>query len=494
MANCFDVDPVVENTLKLLRNHVSSGLNERDRRLLFSSFSLSLGYGGVSYVSSVTGLSRNTLSKGEKELQRLSQACDQTEPIPDANDQVSDTESNVTAEPHVDKETVDEPSAMVDPLPSEDPEIEIVTEKVKHPILSPSELIDRILSRSSKRIPDSKRQRKKGGGRKSAVESDPELMDAVLAIVSENTYGNPESILVHTNLSLRKIVDEIQKRYGKKTNPNVVSYCLRAQGYSLQQNAKLEQVGNQHIDKEAQFNHINETADKFIKEGNPVISIDCKKKENVGNFKNAGKEYQKSKSPRKVNDHDFYVPELGKVAPYGVYTLNDNTGFINLGTSHDTAEFSVESIRAWWYTVGVNTFSDASMLYITCDGGGSNASNSRLFKMEIASLATEIGLPIQVSHFPPGTSKWNKIEHRLFAMISKNWAGKPLVSVETIVSLIGSTTTKTGLKVICKVDKNHYETGLKVSDADFDSIDIEYINIGTSNKWNYIIRGFKLLN
>ena len=206
MANCFDVGPVVENTLKLLRNHVSSSLNERDRRLLFSSFSLSLGYGGVSYVSSVTGLSRNTLSKGEKELQRLSQACDQTEPIPDANDQVSDTEFNVTAEPHVDKETVDEPSAMVDSLPSEDPEIEIVTEKVKHPILSPSELIDRILSRSSKRIPDSKRQRKKGGGRKSAVESDPELMDAVLAIVSENTYGNPESILVHTNLSLRKMV------------------------------------------------------------------------------------------------------------------------------------------------------------------------------------------------------------------------------------------------------------------------------------------------
>ena len=266
---------------------------------------------------------------------------------------------------------------------------------------------------------------------------------------------------------------------------------LEILGYSKQQNQKLKQVGNDHVDRDAQFKHINETAAKYLQQGEPVISIDCKKKENLGDMKNAGQEYRKKKDPRGVDDHDFRNEQLGSVAPYGVYALNNNTGFVNLGTSHDTAEFSVASIRAWWHTVGKNTFPNAEYLYICSDGGGSNSTRSRLFKLELANLAKETGLIIEVSHFPPGTSKWNKIEHRLFSYISRSWAGKPLVNIETAIKLIGSTTTKKGLRVICMPDYNEYKTGIKVEDELFDSIDIEWISIGTGNKFNYRIRGFK---
>ncbi len=217
--------------------------------------------------------------------------------------------------------------------------------------------------------------------------------------------------------------------------------------------------------------------------------MDCKKKENIGNFKNCGTEYRPVKNPRKVLDHDFPVPELGKVAPYGIYTLNDNTGFINLGTSKDTAEFAVQSIRCWWKHIRQGRFPGAKQLYITCDGGGSNGSRVRLWKHELAVFSEETGLEIYVSHFPPGTSKWNKVEHRLFCYITKNWSGKPLVDIETVVKLIGSTTTKTGLKVSCKVDDHVYESSIKISDEEFEKIDMEKSEIcGT---WNYCIRGFK---
>ena len=218
----------------------------------------------------------------------------------------------------------------------------------------------------------------------------------------------------------------------------------------------------------------------------PVISIDTKKKENVGNFKNPGSEYRKEKSPRKVLDHDFPIPELGKVNPYGVYVLNDNTGFVNLGTSHDTAEFAGESVYQWWEAVGKNTFPEAKRLYINCDGGGSNSSRRWIWKYQLQLLANKTGLEIEVSHFPPGTSKWNKVEHRLFCYISKNWQGQPLIDIETIVSLIGSTTTKKGLKVICQVDNNVYETGKKISEEEKESINIEFLEPFT--QWNYIIR------
>lgn len=224
-------------------------------------------------------------------------------------------------------------------------------------------------------------------------------------------------------------------------------------------------------------------------EGVPVISIDCKKKENIGNFKNAGREYRPKKDPRKVFDHGFPIKALGHVAPYGIYDIDKNTGFINLGTSHDTAEFAVNSIYQWWRHIGKETYPNAKRLYITCDGGGSNGLRIHLWKAQLAALAEKTGVEIHVSHLPPGTSKWDKIEHRLFCYISKNWAGHPLIDIETVIKLIGSTTTETGLKVKCILDENTYQTGIHVDDEQYNNIFIERIE--PMGNWNYIIKGYK---
>jgi hypothetical protein len=253
----------------------------------------------------------------------------------------------------------------------------------------------------------------------------------------------------------------------------------------MQANKKMLQVGEPHPDRNEQFWYINELAKFFIFDGQPVISIDTKKKENIGNFKNNGKEWREIKDPREVLDHDFPIKELGKVAPYGVYVLNNNSAFVNLGTSHDTSEFAVESISRWWETVGKNTFMDAKKININCDCGGSNSSRTRLWKYQLQQFANCTGLEIYVSHFPPGTSKWNKVEHRLFCYISKNWAGKPLIDVETVVNLISNTITKTGLTVVCKRDDTFYPLAKKVSDEDFKAINIK--KISPFQEWNYII-------
>lgn len=331
------------------------------------------------------------------------------------------------------------------------------------------------------------RIRKPGAGRKSALEKNPQLYEKIEEIITQNgdTYGNPERPLRWTTWSLRKIATELVKS-GIKVSQNIVSRALDALGYSKQQNQKMYQVGEQHPDRDAQFCFINETSAEFLSKGEPVISIDTKKKENVGNFKNNGAEYRQVNNPRRVLDHDFPLPELGKVAPYGVYVLNDNTGFVNLGISHDTPEFAGESVAQWWRCVGKNTFPDAKRLYITCDSGGSNGCRIWLWKHYVQQLANETQMEIHVSHFPTGTSKWNKIEHRLFCYISKNWQGQPLIDVETIVNLIGSTTTEKGLSVICRVDENHYERGKKITEGQKENLNIEFV--GPNEKWNYIIR------
>ncbi len=333
------------------------------------------------------------------------------------------------------------------------------------------------------------RERNIGAGRKNTLEKNPELLAFIDNLLQENTYGNPMSVLTYTSLSLRDIARAAFEKTGIKISQNIVSNALKRLGYSKQKNQKLEQLGEQHPDRDAQFKHINETGARYISDGAPFISVDCKKKENIGNFKNEGSEYRHIKDARKVLDHDFPIAELGKAAPYGVYTVNDNTGFINLGQSHDTAEFAVQSVRNWWYTVGKSTFPTATKIYITADGGGSNGSRNKLWKYELAKLADETGLSIEVSHFPPGTSKWNKVEHRLFSYISKNWAGKPLIDIVTVVKLIGSTSTQKGLKVVCSVDNKFYPTGVKVNDDQLDTIDIEFK--GPNKGWNYIIRGFE---
>jgi transposase len=322
--------------------------------------------------------------------------------------------------------------------------------------------------------------RNSGGGRKYVEEKHPNIEEEIRKVIDGSTYGNPERVLSYTTESLRKIEQKLKAK-GINVSHETVGKILESMNYSKQSNQKMFQVGEPHPDRNAQFEHINKTASKRIKSGIPVISVDTKKRENIGNFKNNGKEYRKTKDPRKVLDHDFPLKELGKISPYGVYNLNNNTGFVNVGTSHDTSEFAVESISRWWETVGKHTFPGKKKMYITCDCGGSNGNRRRMWKYQLQQFVDRTGLEIEVSHFPPGTSKWNKIEHRLFCYITKNWQGKPLVDID----LIGSTRTNTGLEVICVRDDTEYELAKKVSDEVFASIAI--IKILPFETWNYII-------
>jgi hypothetical protein len=331
---------------------------------------------------------------------------------------------------------------------------------------------------SSKAI-DVSRVRKVGGGRHNVGDNIPGIQGYIREIVDGATYGSPEKVLSWTTESLRKIQVSLLEKQGIKVSFKTVGTILKDMGYSKQANQKMLQVGEAHPDRNAQFEFINQKAKDFIDAGEPVISVDTKKKENIGNFKNNGTEYRKNKDPRPVLDHDFPIAELGKIAPYGVYNLNHNTGFVNVGTHHDTAEFAVESISRWWETVGKPTFPKAKKLLITCDCGGSNGNR-------LAKLSARMCLEVHVSHFPPGTSKWNKIEHKLFCFISRNWQGKPLVDIQTAVNLIGSTATTTGFKVICQTDNTEYKLAKKITDEQFKAIPIT--KIAPFESWNYMLK------
>ena len=329
------------------------------------------------------------------------------------------------------------------------------------------------------------RVRRNGGGRKKIEEIYPGLPHWVESTVADQTYGNPENPLAWTTKSLRKIQEAILSEHGVCVAFKSIAKILHNLGYSLQSNRKMLQIGESHPDRNAQFEHINNTAKCFMEEGQPVISVDTKKKELIGNYANKGKEYRPEKDPRLTYDHDFPGDKLIKVAPYGVYVLNDNTAFVNLGTSHDTSEFAVEGISRWWETVGKNTFADAKKLMINCDCGGSNGYRTRLWKAQLQEFADRTNLEIWVSHFPPGTSKWNKVEHRLFCYISANWKATPLIDIQTVVQLISNTTTAKGLRVICQRDDNIYPLKQKVSDDDFQKLSIR--KISPHGEWNYII-------
>jgi hypothetical protein len=326
--------------------------------------------------------------------------------------------------------------------------------------------------------------RRSGGGRKTLKEKYPDITVEIERIVDSTTFGNPENPLSYTTKSTRKI-QKILNAKEYEIGSDVVADILKELGYSLQLNQKILQVGEEHPDRDKQFQFINNKAKEFMKAGVPVISIDAKKKENIGNFKNNGSAYRKTKDPIKVLDHDFPIKELGKVTPYGIYDIGRNEGFVNLGISSDTSEFAVESISRWWLTLGKNTYPNAVELYINCDGGGSNGSRNRLFKFQLQQFANQSGLSVHVSHFPPGTSKWNKIEHRMFCYITNHWKGQPLISVETVIQLIGSTETTTGLKIVCVKDDTVYKIGIKVSDEEFETINIKQDK--TLPCWNYII-------
>jgi len=328
------------------------------------------------------------------------------------------------------------------------------------------------------------RVRRPGGGRKSAVEKDPGLPGALERLIEPTTRGDPESPLRWTCKSLRKLTAALREQ-GHVVSQRVVARLLGALEYSLQGNRKVLE-GSQHPDRNAQFEHLNAQVEAQLSAGEPAISVDAKKKDLVGPFKNGGRELRPKGQPEPVRVHDFVDKELGRATPYGVYDLALNQGWVTVGIDHDTAEFAVASIARWWQGLGQAAYPNATSLLITADGGGSNASRSRLWKLELQRLANQTGLELQICHLPPGTSKWNKIEHRLFSYITQNWRGKPLVSYEVIVQLIAATTTKSGLTVRCELDDATYETGRKVSDAELATVNLE--RDAFHGEWNYRIR------
>ncbi len=398
-------------------------LNESLKRKYLASEAIALGKGGIKIISEISGVHRNTIGAGIKELSGK------------------------------DKTTI--PSITTN---STDSQCEEKKER--------------------------ERIRASGGGRKSIVETQPDILDALERIVDPVSYGDPTRPLRYTVKSLRTIAECLQKD-GYIIKKDKVADLLKLLGYSLQQNQKMKQVGKESEYRSEQFEFINARVTEYLNEKNPVISVDCKKKENVGNFKNNGSVYRPSKDPIKVLDHDFPLKELGKAVPYGVYDIGCNEGYVSVGVSADTAMFAVTTIKNWWYTMGKEKYEQAQKIYITADGGGSNGSRCKLWKVELQKLSDEIQLPIEVSHFPPGTSKWNKIEHRLFSQISRNWKGQPLVSLEVIVELIASTTTNTGLTVKSFLDKNEYPTGIRVTDEELNGVNL--VRNEFCGQWNYTI-------
>lgn len=327
------------------------------------------------------------------------------------------------------------------------------------------------------------RVRRPGGGSKSKIETEPELLEALEDLVQSAIRGDPEAPLRWVSRSQRHLVRALAER-GFTASQKLVGRLLRQLGFSLQGNRKTRE-GASHPDRDAQFEHINEKIRQFQNDAQPAISVDTKKKELVGDFRNGGRELRPKSDPELVRVHDFKIPELGKVAPYGVYDIAANSGWVNVGVDHDTAAFAVESIRRWWRALGKKRYSGATSLLITADCGGSNGVRVRLWKRELQTFANETGLSITVAHHPPGTSKWNRIEHRLFAFITQNWRGKPLISREVIIQLIAATTTKAGLDVQCCLDENNYPKAIKVSDAEMAAINIARDDF--HGEWNYTI-------
>lgn len=327
------------------------------------------------------------------------------------------------------------------------------------------------------------RIRKEGGGRKKSVEQQPEIQQIIEDLVSPHTLGDPMNPLLWTSKSLRKIAAELLV-HGYEVSHELVRKSLISLGYSLQANKKTKE-GGESPDRDAQFVFINETAKEFAKTSDPVISVDCKKKELIGEYKNNGREWTPIKNPTEVNVYDFIDKTNGKASPYGVYDIKNNSGWVNVGVSSDTATFAVSTIRDWWEQEGCVLYPGSKRLYINADGGGSNGSRNHLWKAELQQFSNKSGMSLHVSHFPPGTSKWNKIEHRLFAYISKNWRAKPLTSLMVIVSLINATTTTAGLKVRANLDEKIYATGIKVTEEEKNKLNIQRNDF--HGEWNYTI-------
>ena len=414
--------------IKIRNDLLSSVLNEKQRRLYLAAEAKALGWGGVSKVARATGVSRTTITSGLDELRN--------------------------------------PPA---PKPVE------VSEGKKR----------RRRTRGRRlTVPEKVRQRQSGGGRKRTTNMDPTLKTALNALLEPFAAGDPCSPLRWTCKSITTLTEAL-KNEGHKTSTRMVHELLLEMGYTMQSNRKTKESGS-HPDRNDQFSFINEQVILFQEAGEPVISVDTKKKELVGEFSNKGSTWRPQGCPEQVNTHDFLDPDKGRAAPYGIYDLAHNVGFVNVGVSADTSAFAVESIRRWWLSMGKERYPHATRLMITADGGGSNGSRVRLWKTELQRFADEIQKEVSVCHFPPGTSKWNKIEHRMFSYISQNWRGKPLVSIETIVNLISATKTKRGLSITTAVDTNKYATGIKITDKELEALALKRETF--HGEWNYTLR------
>lgn len=334
-----------------------------------------------------------------------------------------------------------------------------------------------------KRTEEAQQIRRPGAGRKRLADVDTELIGALEAAIEPGTRGDPESPLRWTCKSTRRLAEELTRQRHPVSDRTVAS-LLKERGYSLQANRKTRE-GQSHPDRNAQFEYINVSVLRFQRRGSPAISVDTKKKELVGDFKNSGREWRPKGTPEDVRVHDFQDKLLGKAIPYGVYDIASNQGWVNVGIDHDTAQFAANSIQRWWTRMGQLRFPKATELLITADGGGSNSHRSRLWKVCLQELANELDMKLQICHFPPGTSKWNKIEHRLFSFITQNWRGKPLISVQAIVNLIASTKTRKGLVVKAAIDDNHYETNIKVTDEELSRVKLKRHKF--HGDWNYTI-------
>ena len=329
---------------------------------------------------------------------------------------------------------------------------------------------------------DNARSRAEGGGRKKLEEKYPNIKIELEKLLDGNTIGDPENPLCWTTKSVRNLAGELEKQ-GIKVHYTSIGTLLQEMGFSLQQNKKYIESGDVPIDRDEQFDYINNNARQFMNANQPVISVDTKKKELIGNYKNNGAEYQPKGDPVKVLDHDFGTL---RAAPYGIYDIGNNEGYVSVGLSADTGAFAVNSIKSWWDSMGKERYPDAKMIMITADGGGSNGRRNRQWKRGLQEFSNETGLEVKVCHFPPGTSKWNKIEHRMFCFISKNWRGRPLESVEVVVNLIAATTTSSGLKIKCEVDPTEYQTGVKISDEEMAQLNI--IPNDWHGEWNYTVK------
>jgi Rhodopirellula transposase DDE domain len=394
---------ISEENLERFFSQIGPLLDERERRLMAAAAAEMIGRGGQAAVARVTGMSRNTIISGGKEL--------------------------------------------------------------------------------AEGAARSERVRRRGGGRKKATDLDPDMLLVLDSLIEPESRGDPMSPLRWTVKSTRQLAGELT-RLGHTAGSSLVGRMLHYLGYSLQANAKVTE-GAQHVDRDAQFRYINDQASAHLGDDQPVISVDCKKHENIGDYANVGAEWEPEGNPTRVGVHDFPDPEVGKALPYGVFDVAANEGWVNVGDHHDTPAFAVASIARWWERMGRVRYPDATRLLITADAGGSNSYRSRAFKVELAKLAAAIGLVITVCHMPPGTSKWNKIEHRLFSFISINWRGKPLTTYRTVVELIAATTTKTGLKVQADLDTGYYPTGVKISNKELATVPLQPHD--WHGDWNYTI-------